>query len=382
MTKKEVCSMESAPANAKYVTMELDPTLTNERVVQAGPGMIVTDEGADRHVVFTSFLPYVEDTSLEANAFTVELDPAPESYYTGLAFSMKAANTATGPSTVSVGVLGVKSLKKTNGLDIAAGDIAADQVVVVLYDGTNFLLLTERVTTTPTLTWNSQTFTATGTFTLPTNLYGNMVWVTICGGGGGGGYGGASYPGGGGGAGGAVEMCPCFVNSDVTVTIGTGGAGGTSGTPAGGNGLASSIGSVSATGGKGGIRGTALAMNQYGGNSGDGARGGLYFSVGSTTTGINKGQGGRSGGGGGAGSAMSNYAGDGGDSTYFPGGAGGSSRGGGGGASIFATGGAGASGAGGAGSQGSGGAGGGPSSTYNGGAGGDGKCIVYYITTS
>jgi len=161
MTKKEVGNMESAPANAKYVTTELDPTLTNERVVQAGPGMIITDEGADQHVVFTSFLPYAEDTSLEANTFSVELDPAPESYYTGLAFSIKAANTTTGPSLVSIDGLGVKVLKKTNGLDIGAGDIMADQVVVVLYDGTNFVLISA-VATAPAPAPHATTHAAAG----------------------------------------------------------------------------------------------------------------------------------------------------------------------------------------------------------------------------
>ncbi|GEM_PF-1371162 len=165
--------MEYAPANAKYVTMELDPTLTNERVVQAGPGMMITDEGADQHVVFTSFLPYVEDASLEVNFFKVELDPAPDSYYTGLAFSMKAANTDTGPSALGIGILGLKPLKKTNGQDLAAGDIEEDQVVVVLYDGTNFVLISE-VATAPAPAAHAATHAAGGSDPVSHNTLPNL----------------------------------------------------------------------------------------------------------------------------------------------------------------------------------------------------------------
>ena len=131
----------------------------------------------------------------------------------------------------------------------------------------------------------SQTFTSSGTFTVPSNV--NLVFVTLIGGGGGGGagdqlIGGDNYGGGGGGGGGFIVNCPVLVTpgSSYTVTVGIGGAGAPSGPLAGTQwfgkdgtaGGTSSFGSlVSANGGGGG--GGATGVNEGGGGAGGGGGG-------------------------------------------------------------------------------------------------------------
>lgn len=62
-------------------------------------------------------------------------------YATGQKFSFKANTINTGAATLNVNSLGAKTIKKNYNSDLADGDIAANQLVEVIYDGTNFQLL-------------------------------------------------------------------------------------------------------------------------------------------------------------------------------------------------------------------------------------------------
>ena len=81
---------------------------------------------------------------------------------------------------------------------------------------------------------NSQTFTASGTFTVPANVTRILVYVARAGGGGSGGGKGSTTGGDGGGGGASVFSSPIWINttpgSTFTVIIGAGGAGGAGGT--------------------------------------------------------------------------------------------------------------------------------------------------------
>jgi hypothetical protein len=121
---------------------------------------------------------------------------------------------------------------------------------------------------------NRQVFTANGTWTPTAGT--TAVLVTVVGGGGGGGAAvatgaGQSSAGTGGGAGGAsIEYITSGLGATETVTIGAGGAGGTTGT--GSNGGTSSFGShCSATGGAGGA--SAVGGSSHSGTNG--AAGGI-----------------------------------------------------------------------------------------------------------
>ncbi len=237
------------------------------------------------------------------------------------------------------------------------------------------------------------TFTSPGTLNIPASSLGDVLVVA--------GGGGGAYFGGGGGAGGLVYSTGCKVPTNVSVTVGIGGAGSTTWGTIGGNGGSSVFGSLAAIGGGGGGTrlGTRYGQDGASGGSGGGASEydlGSAPSPGSGTTGQGH-AGGTSvqyggGGGGGAGAAGgngsgSNVGGKGGDGLVYP--ISGSSvtyAGGGGGGTFGGTAGDGGAGGGGAGSgSGNGtagtantGGGGGSANQAAGGAGGSGIVIVKY----
>ena len=73
---------------------------------------------------------YAIDTGA-ADAYVMTLDPVPTAYVTGKTYAFKAVNVNTGASTLNVNGLGAKSIKKSVSTALAAGDIAAGQIVVV-----------------------------------------------------------------------------------------------------------------------------------------------------------------------------------------------------------------------------------------------------------
>lgn len=90
----------------------------------------------------TLFNDYKVDTGA-ANAYVITPAPAITAYAVGQMFSFKAVNANTTTSTLNVNGLGVKTIKKIDGsTNLASGDIGAGQIVLVEYDGTNFILLT------------------------------------------------------------------------------------------------------------------------------------------------------------------------------------------------------------------------------------------------
>lgn len=91
---------------------------------------------------------YAQDTG-SANAYAITLSPAPSAYAVGQCFSFKAANENTGVSTLNVNGLGVKTIVKNGNTSLVSGDITANQIEVVIYDGTNFQLVSPTPPTIP-----------------------------------------------------------------------------------------------------------------------------------------------------------------------------------------------------------------------------------------
>lgn len=327
---------------------------------------------------------YKADTGA-ANAYAIAPAPAVIAYTVGQIFSFKAVNANITVSTLNVNALGVKTIKKAGGAtDLASGDIAAGMVVLVEYDGTNFVMLNP-VANTVTLTTNTypvgnganitgvhadiQTFTGNGTWTKPTGALSVLVQVWGAGGAGGGVAAAVSEAGGGGGGGGYSEerYQASDLTATVAVTVGAGGTGVSANT--GNSGGNSSFGAFTiAYGGGGGTIGTN-GTGGVGGTGGSGETGqgtGLY--AGGISGGTNVGGGASTfGGGGGGGGAAGGGPGGGGAAAWFGGG-------GGGGGSVTGAGGAGGTlktGFGGAGAAGSTGVGPGNSAgTLAGGGGG------------
>ena len=85
------------------------------------------------------------------DTYVIVLPVAPAAYtdITGLPIAFKANTVNTGAATLNVNTLGAKTIKKNGSEDLEDGDIGAGQIVIVVYDGTNFQLLTTPETEIP-----------------------------------------------------------------------------------------------------------------------------------------------------------------------------------------------------------------------------------------
>src|SRR3990167_8980891 len=70
------------------------------------------------------------------DAYAITLTPAPAAYAAGQVFHFKANTANTGAATLNVNGLGAIALEKMNGTVLADGDIAANQIVSVVYNAT------------------------------------------------------------------------------------------------------------------------------------------------------------------------------------------------------------------------------------------------------
>lgn len=73
--------------------------------------------------------------------YLVTLSPAPTAYSIGMIVNFKSNHANTGAATLKVGTLAAVSIKTGVTSDLTSGDILNNQMVSVMYDGTNFQLL-------------------------------------------------------------------------------------------------------------------------------------------------------------------------------------------------------------------------------------------------
>lgn len=76
-----------------------------------------------------------------ANAYTLAIDAQITAYAAGQVFKFKANFQNTSAATLNVNSIGAKTIKKNVSTDLAPGDIQVDQIVTVVYDGTNLQML-------------------------------------------------------------------------------------------------------------------------------------------------------------------------------------------------------------------------------------------------
>ena len=111
----------------------------------------------------------LQDTGA-ANAYVVTLSQTDAvAYTTGLRISFKATYANTGASTLNVNSLGVKTIKAIDGTDLTAGNIPANGIVEVIYNGTNFQLLSS---IPGTIYFDNTYFGGAGTLASPLTIIG------------------------------------------------------------------------------------------------------------------------------------------------------------------------------------------------------------------
>jgi hypothetical protein len=214
-------------------------------------------------------------------------------------------HTSSGASpTIAISGLAPKSLMQydSTGTKIAA-IVYANQIVDIVYDGTDFVVLDPAPSATVVKTIDYRVFTASGTWTKPSG-YDTSAMARIQSWGGGGGGGGGTNTNGGGGGGYAELWIPLSsLGATETVTIGSGGAlitaGGASSfgswlTAFGGGGGTSS----STQGGGGGGSWMGVGVNSPTGTAGgvDAGAGGAAVGAGASAIGFGGGGGGGGGG--------------------------------------------------------------------------------------
>lgn len=214
-------------------------------------------------------IPYAVATGT-ANAYTVTLSSAVSSLASGTHINFLVPATNATAATLNINSLGAKTIKKNISTSLASADILIGQVVSVVFDGTNFQLLS------PSGRTDTQKFTSSGTWTMPSAA--KSIQVTTIGAGGIGGAG-AGSRGGGGGGGGAINrrvFDASLITSPVTITTGA------TGNSSFGTYLVSIAGGAGTAGGAGGLSGafpeggagTASAAAGGGGSIGGGGGGG------------------------------------------------------------------------------------------------------------
>lgn len=102
------------------------------------------------------------------DTYAITLSPVPTAYTAGMVVVFKANTANTGAATLNVNGLGAKTIKKHHDKDLNDNDIESGSVCAVVYDGTNFQLISSLATTIPKV-WTDDSDGATITFDIATS---------------------------------------------------------------------------------------------------------------------------------------------------------------------------------------------------------------------
>lgn len=101
--------------------------------------LYVTELGLQR-----SIETYAVD-SVGTDTYAITLDPVPTGYVAGMTIRVKFGTLNTGAATINVNSLGAKAITKSGAVPLATGDILANQVAILVYDGTQFQIQSQSV---------------------------------------------------------------------------------------------------------------------------------------------------------------------------------------------------------------------------------------------
>jgi len=99
--------------------------------------------GAGGGAPTTTFIniPYVADSSGVANTVTANFSPAITTLTAGTTIEVRIANDNSGPTNITVNANPSKSIRNVDGTTLLGKSLVAGQIALLVYDGTNFQLL-------------------------------------------------------------------------------------------------------------------------------------------------------------------------------------------------------------------------------------------------
>ena len=123
-------------ADARVPTQgENDALVGNNTDIAVGTGnKMVTQTGLQHNAE-----KYAADAGAN-DTYAITLSPIPTSYTVGMVVYFKANTANTGTATLNVNGLGAKTIVTGVSTTLATGDIVANQLCTLIYDGTNFVL--------------------------------------------------------------------------------------------------------------------------------------------------------------------------------------------------------------------------------------------------
>ncbi len=103
-----------------------------------------TPSATNKYITQSDLQKAAEIYAADAQAndtYAISPSPAIVAYATGMTFRVKINTANTGAATLNVSTVGAVSIKKNYNVDLATGDILANQIIEVIYDGTNFQMI-------------------------------------------------------------------------------------------------------------------------------------------------------------------------------------------------------------------------------------------------
>ena len=134
--------------------------VSNSKIINVANATEKNDAVNAELIQFNSLL-YAASTGIE-NSYEILLTPAPTAYQTGMMITFKANLSNTAGATLNLNGLGPISIKKSISDDLAANDINMGQMVIVIYDGTNFQMINHVSNNTTNNTPNNLIYTING----------------------------------------------------------------------------------------------------------------------------------------------------------------------------------------------------------------------------
>ena len=131
-------------AGANNGELFIDTDAGNNLAYKDNTGNVTQVVDNTTHLIpLASVQKYYGADSVGSDSYAITLSPAISAYANGQMFTFKAGTANTGPSSLNVNGKGAVTIKKSFNQDTETGDILQNQFVTVVYDGTNFQMVSQ-----------------------------------------------------------------------------------------------------------------------------------------------------------------------------------------------------------------------------------------------